>query len=71
MDRVDRRLVVDLGGGAGYFTEALVAAGARCILVEPEAGSPDDNDTPDEPATSNWAAAPPTRPRRPGLAIEV
>ncbi len=50
---LDGRLVVDLGGGAGYFTEALVAAGARCILVEPEAGSPDDNDTPDEPATSN------------------
>ena len=30
---IDGRLVVDLGGGAGYFTEAMVGAGARCILV--------------------------------------
>jgi len=30
-------LVVDIGGGPGYFTEALVGAGARCVLVEPEA----------------------------------
>ncbi|HTZ08509.1 MAG TPA: class I SAM-dependent methyltransferase [Acidimicrobiales bacterium] len=33
---VKDRLVLDIGGGAGYFTEAFVAAGARCILVEPE-----------------------------------
>ncbi len=32
--------VIDVGGGAGYFTEALRAAGARCALVEPEAGDP-------------------------------
>jgi SAM-dependent methyltransferase len=32
------KLVLDVGGGAGYFTEAFRAAGARCILVEPEAG---------------------------------
>jgi SAM-dependent methyltransferase len=37
---VDRQLIVDVGGGAGYFTEALVAAGARCLLVEPEVGAP-------------------------------
>jgi|HubBroStandDraft_1064217.scaffolds.fasta_scaffold17840_2 SAM-dependent methyltransferase len=30
--------VIDVGGGAGYFTEALRGAGARCTLVEPEAG---------------------------------
>jgi SAM-dependent methyltransferase len=30
------RLVFDIGGGGGYFTEALAAAGARCVLVEPE-----------------------------------
>ena len=36
---VDGRLVVDVGGGAGYFTEAFTAAGARCVLVEPEAGA--------------------------------
>lgn len=40
---VDGRLVVDVGGGGGYFTEALAAAGARCILVEPEAGRPADH----------------------------
>ncbi len=38
---VDGRLVVDIGGGAGYFTEAFVNAGARCMLVEPEAGAPE------------------------------
>ena len=31
------KLVIDVGGGPGYFTEALVNAGARCVLVEPEA----------------------------------
>jgi arabinofuranan 3-O-arabinosyltransferase len=41
---VDERLVVDVGGGAGYFTAAFVTAGARCILVEPEAGAPPDDD---------------------------
>jgi len=30
-------MVVDVGGGGGYFTEALTCAGARCVLVEPEA----------------------------------
>jgi SAM-dependent methyltransferase len=39
------RLVVDVGGGAGYFSEAFVAAGARCILVEPEAAVADDDHT--------------------------
>jgi SAM-dependent methyltransferase len=28
--------VVDVGGGAGWFTEAFVAHGARCVLVEPD-----------------------------------
>jgi SAM-dependent methyltransferase len=32
------RTVVDVGGGAGYFTEAFNARGARCCLVEPDAG---------------------------------
>ncbi len=48
---LDGRLVVDLGGGAGYFTEAMVKAGARCILVEPEAGLSDD--TPGAPVPSD------------------
>jgi len=37
------RLVVDVGGGGGYFTEAFTAAGARCVLVEPEAASAADD----------------------------
>src|SRR5450631_673774 len=41
---VDGRLVVDVGGGGGYFTEAFTAAGSRCVLVEPEAGALDRND---------------------------
>lgn len=32
------KLVLDVGGGAGYFSEAFRAAGANCFLVEPEAG---------------------------------
>lgn len=30
------RTVVDVGGGAGYFTEAFRARGAYCCLVEPD-----------------------------------
>lgn len=30
--------VLDIGGGGGYFTEAFSAAGARSVLVEPDAG---------------------------------
>jgi SAM-dependent methyltransferase len=30
--------VVDVGGGGGYFTEAFSHAGARSVLVEPDAG---------------------------------
>jgi len=37
---LDGARVVDVGGGAGYFTAALRAAGARCCLIEPEAGDP-------------------------------
>jgi SAM-dependent methyltransferase len=35
---LEGRLVFDIGGGGGYFTEALAAAGARCVLVEPGSG---------------------------------
>jgi SAM-dependent methyltransferase len=34
------RTVVDVGGGAGYFAEAFRDAGARVVLVEPEAALP-------------------------------
>jgi SAM-dependent methyltransferase len=30
------RTVLDVGGGAGHFTAAFVASGARCVLVEPD-----------------------------------
>ena len=30
------KLVLDVGGGAGYFTNAFRDAGARCVLIEPE-----------------------------------
>jgi SAM-dependent methyltransferase len=43
---VEGQLVVDVGGGAGYFTQAFVSAGARCILVEPEAEAGGDGDGP-------------------------
>ncbi|MHB1444264.1 MAG: class I SAM-dependent methyltransferase [Acidimicrobiales bacterium] len=35
---LDGRLVIDVGGGAGYFSQAFRGAGARSYLVEPEAG---------------------------------
>jgi arabinofuranan 3-O-arabinosyltransferase len=53
---VDGRRVIDVGGGAGYFTEAFVSAGARCILIEPEAGAPPHHETVAAPA----AGPPPT-----------
>jgi len=36
---LDGRLVIDIGGGAGYFSQAFRGAGARSYLVEPEAGA--------------------------------
>jgi len=35
---LDGRLVLDVGGGVGYFTDAFREAGARCVLIEPELG---------------------------------
>ena len=34
------RTVIDIGGGAGYFAEAFRNAGARVVLIEPEAAAP-------------------------------
>jgi SAM-dependent methyltransferase len=34
--RLDGQTVIDVGGGAGYFTAAFRAAGADCYLVEPD-----------------------------------
>jgi SAM-dependent methyltransferase len=31
-------IVLDIGGGAGYFSEAMQSKGAEVVLVEPEAG---------------------------------
>jgi SAM-dependent methyltransferase len=47
---------VDVGGGAGYFTEAFSAAGARCMLVEPEAGEPDHGEELPDPASGATSA---------------
>jgi SAM-dependent methyltransferase len=33
---LDGSLVLDVGGGSGYFTNAFRTAGARCVLIEPE-----------------------------------
>ncbi|TDQ52002.1 class I SAM-dependent methyltransferase [Actinorugispora endophytica] len=35
---LDGALVVDIGGGPGYFADALRAAGARCACVDADAG---------------------------------
>ncbi|WP_046471955.1 class I SAM-dependent methyltransferase [Allosalinactinospora lopnorensis] len=35
---LDGAVVVDIGGGPGYFTDALNAAGARCVCVDADAG---------------------------------
>jgi SAM-dependent methyltransferase len=33
---LENKLVLDVGGGAGYFTNAFRDAGARCVLIEPD-----------------------------------
>ncbi|MFB9802759.1 class I SAM-dependent methyltransferase [Streptomonospora salina] len=33
---LDRAVVVDVGGGPGYFADELRAAGARCVCVDPD-----------------------------------
>jgi len=38
---LDGLTVVDIGGGGGYFSEAFADAGARSVLVEPDAGQHD------------------------------
>ena len=70
---VDGQLVVDIGGGAGYFTEAFVNAGARCLLVEPEAGAPDHHgaSTPGVGAESQEDAAETARRERHRLAVRA
>lgn len=36
--RLDGARLVDVGGGAGYFSAEFRARGAQCLLVEPDAG---------------------------------
>ena len=69
---VRNKIVLDVGGGAGYFTEAFRAAGARCFLVEPEAGhaaGPWPEPTPDLPQRERHELS--VRPARlaPGAAV--
>ncbi|MDA8371281.1 MAG: class I SAM-dependent methyltransferase [Nocardiopsaceae bacterium] len=35
---LDGKVVVDVGGGPGYFADALRAAGARCVCVDADTG---------------------------------
>ncbi len=51
------RLVLDVGGGGGYFTQAFNAAGARAVLIEPFAGAPAADLDGDEGARARHAAA--------------
>jgi len=55
-------VILDIGGGAGYFTAAFRAAGARCYLVEPDAGISDH--LPAEPATAEERHRRAVRPAR-------
>ena len=59
---LEDRLVLDVGGGAGYFTSAFRESGARCVLIEPQlphGASIDDLDmAADGIGTPNGAATP-------------
>jgi arabinofuranan 3-O-arabinosyltransferase len=55
------RLVLDIGGGGGYFSEAFRGAGARSILVEPEAQEAPPADPPSGPEDNHRRATWPGR----------
>lgn len=63
------RLVLDVGGGGGYFTAAFNEAGANAVLIEPMAGSTPPGPVPDDDIRARHAAA--IRPGRlaPGRAV--
>ena len=57
------KTVLDIGGGGGFFTEAFTEAGARSVLVEPEALSersfvPEDPEHPTQPERHRLAVQP-------------
>lgn len=49
------RTVVDVGGGAGYFTAAFRARGARCYLFEPDPGELRGRGEPEQGAADQGA----------------
>lgn len=58
-------VVLDIGGGVGYSTDAFRAAGARCVLVEPEVralqAGEDGIVTREAAGTPHWIAVAPGR----------
>lgn len=54
---ISGRLVLDIGGGGGWFTRAFREAGASSFLVEPEAADPDNNREPRGDARAEHHAA--------------
>ena len=62
---VEGAVVIDVGGGVGYSTDAFRAAGARCVLVEPEIASlqagKDGVVTREAAGTPHWVAVAPGR----------
>jgi SAM-dependent methyltransferase len=63
------RLVLDVGGGGGYFTRAFNEAGADAVLIEPMVGSKSCSPAPDDEVRARHAEA--IRPGRlaPGRAV--
>jgi SAM-dependent methyltransferase len=69
---LENKLVLDVGGGAGYFTNAFREAGARCVLIEPQLphdGGIDNLATRHNPGRPVCVDTPPTRRRLEGAVI--
>lgn len=62
---IEGATVLDVGGGVGYSTDAFRAAGARCVLVEPDVralqASKDGVVTREAAGTPHWVAVAPGR----------
>jgi SAM-dependent methyltransferase len=50
--RLRGSVVLDVGGGAGYFTDAFRHAGAACVLVEPDLANLDPDTASQDPLTA-------------------
>ncbi len=62
---IEGAIVLDIGGGQGYSTDAFRAAGARCVLVEPDIqalqAAKDGVVTKEAAGTPHWVAVAPGR----------